>query len=819
MLRTLTGPSRRSLRIDRSGIIQRKSARRRPFCLLSNIVLNDFHLDPTPLDYGRRTFGHNSTSFRNSSSTPLNFYHGEPLYNPHHQRVPSSFQCNQQYTSTPRRAGHFSAKDPKLREQQQDPDLSVVPTVSNKDDADLSKLSIDRQLAYLEDSFFQSGDPVQATRMLQAIAQRWQERRQSKERHHLVSNPKSHVAQQLRSLPTAQEMLAWIRQSRIPPNVATYQTLIDGVTAATATTTNFDNDKDCSDEKNLDQARFAHSLLERILERVAADLQESSTNSDSFELPEYSDISRSFRKVMSLYCQANEIPTAQELLTRLEQWEDNHRIDYLFPIRDTNYKVVLNAWAKTGRPRQADQVFQRLLQRAADSPERGAHLLRDARNMLEALLNSWVTSCDPQAGDRAEALLARMVGLYEAGYDTKPTMSSFSKAIAAWSNSKHKDAAQRAEDLLRLMCDVDWTVGQQSGNARRTVANTYLIVLRLWSSTKDKCAPDKCRELLLSLDASLGLANVPQLTLQKMYAALIWAWARSDRPDGPSNVQDIFIHMEKHREPGGLFASNSSNSGRHHFRWHMDVHTALLRAFARMGEGVKAETLLKRMLIEYLNTSQEQQKHQKQQKQQQQQQQQQGGMMMKEMINPMRTLNFNEVLLAWSKSKSDKKEAARRAEKLFGQMVSTGTDLQPDLVSYKALISALGKSCTAVETAQRGETYFRRMQEQHQIRPDTVAYTFAIRLWSNFRDTPEALERAQALLDEMRASGDAAPPDVKTYLAFLPILEQNSAHLSDSERQRRIAEVETALEQLGYLKQAKAKVKDERRHLLFRDVD
>jgi len=237
----------------------------------------------------------------------------------------------------------------------------------------------------------------------------------------------------------------------------------------------------------------------------------------------------------------------------------------------------------------------------------------------------------------------------------------------------------------------------------------------------------------------------------------------------------------------------------------MDVNRALLRAFARMGEGAKAETLLKRMLVEYLNVCQEQS--------------QQGSTKEDEIIDPMRSQNFNEVLLAWSKSTGDKKEAGCRAEKLFGQMASPDTGLQPDLESYKALLSAMGKGCTEVATAQRGETYFRRMQEEHRLRPDTVAYTFAIRLWSNFKDTPKALECAQALLNKMKASGEAAQPDFKTYLAFLSILDKNSSHLDGSERKRCIVEAETALKQLGYHKRANAKVKDERRRLLCRDLD
>lgn len=618
--------------------------------------------------------------------------------------------------------------------------------------------------------------------MLQTITDNWLERRQRKQRHHLASKMNSNVAKQLRLMRTAEEMIDWIRQSGIPPNVATYQTLVEGVTV------------EGSEGQKLGQAVFAHSLLDRILERVATDLQ--SIHNDNIDPLEYSDLSRTFLKVMSCYCRANDISSAQELLTRLEEWQEEHKNNEIFPVKDTNYTIVLNAWARAGRPREAEEVWRRMLKRASGSKEDSAILLRRIRYTLESLLNAWVTSCDRLAGQRAELLLVKMIELHDEArrsrttVDTKPNITSFSKAVAAWANSRHNDAPQRADDLLRLMHDMDWTTEQAAaGNFQRTMASSYLIVMKMWSSSKDKRAPEKCRNLLLSLDGSLGLSNVEQITLQKMYAALIWAWARSGRPDAATNVQDIFLHMEKHREPGGLFATEGP------FRWHADVHSALLRVYSRTGEGVKAETLLKRMMVEYINLERRGKRG---------------------LVNPMNTLNFNEVLLAWSKSR-DKAEGARRAEKLFLQMTE-GTDIKPDVVSYNALLSALSRSVNT-ETARRGERYFRQLQQKESTvgRPNSVTYTRAILLWSNIR-TPEALDRAQALLAEMIASNDPSmQPDVKTYKAFLPILEK-SEHLPDEVKRRRVKEIEQAMERLGYRKRADEKAKERRRNLLFRDV-
>ena len=699
----------------------------------------------------------------------------------------------------------------------------------------------------MAETYRQTGDAAQATRSLETVTQHWLERRQRKQWHRLSSRPHSSVYRQLQSMRTSQEMIEWIQETGIPPNVAIYQTILDGVGGGRT-----------DDQETLkEQAVLAHALLDRILERVAADLatissrraatvaaddDDSTTRVEDvgpvLPLPEYSDLSRSFRRVMSCYCRANNIPAAQELLVQLEQWQDDVKKQHpdsdvqslLFPTKDTNYTIVLTAWAKSGRPHEAEQVLQRLLHRASSENGHALILLRRIREFFESVLNAWVTSCDRTAGQRAELLLVKMMELHqeERGgtvviVDTNPTIQSFAKAVAAWANSRHPDAPWRADDLLRLVReDVPYWSAEQvaSGNFRRALADMHLLVMKMWSSlSKDPRAPEKCRELLMSLDASVGLSHVQTATLQNMYASLLWAWARSGRPDAASNAQNIFVHMEKHREPGGLFATAAAESGGC-FQWHKDIYAALLRAYSRAGEGGKAETLLKRMMVEHINLERAGKKG---------------------LVSPMNTLNFNEVLLAWSKSKN-KPEAERRAEKLFGQMFSKGTGIRPDVMSYNALLSAMSGS-TSDETARRGEAYFRRLQQQSLSspsvgKPDTVTYNRAILLWSKIR-TPEALERAQALLDEMttKSQNDNDPsvqPDLKTYQAFLLILE-SSAHLSDEERQRRVQQIETAMARLGYHrrrpkrdennnnnkpaeKAGSADLKEQRRALLFRDL-
>lgn len=675
-----------------------------------------------------------------------------------------------------KRSGHITSHDPTISSSSAAASsLSEENHPSNESNGKhFSKLSVKKQFKILQEEFLRTGCHEQATKMLETITYNWLERIRSKLKHHRTWRPYSHVAKQLRSVPSAVEVVDWISLSGIVPNVTTYQTLIEGATTKTEETPSSD-----------DHAKLAHILLDRILERVAIDLQERSDSSTSLT---YYDLSRSFRRVMVCYCHAQDILSAEDILTKLEQWQDQYFniIGDLFPIKDTNYTILLNAWIEVGRPQQAEQVLHRMLQRAM-RPD-GAVLARRIHDSFENLLNAWASSHDQQAGQHAELLLAQMLHLGSSTTNDKSskptyTINSFSKAVVAWSNSRHPDAPSRTHELVRLVTyKVEWSTEQrESKNFRRTMASMYLTTMNLWSSSDDSQSPEKCHELLSWLDKSIGLHNVPNvMILQNLYANLLWAWARSDRVDLAEQAQQIFHHLECNRVEGGLFATVVGG-------WCLIIYTALLRIAAKSGDGDLAETLLKRMMIEY-TTSIHPPRTRKA-----------PGVESIETTttpaSPLNLLNVNEVLIAWSRCKF-KAHAARRAEKLFCQIfTSSHASLKPDTVAYTALLTAMIGSTTPVEAARGGEQYLRQylmdnglmsnsnnmnctepIQEQ-QYADTVLLYTRVIALWSRVL-TAESMERVGILWDEMK--GTDLIPSPRCYQIYRSMLQHQNKEKNES---------------------------------------
>lgn len=668
--------------------------------------------------------------------------------------TPGAFSCKRRRARNPFaqdteiKLGHFAARDPRLKLQAEnsgsEPRLIEI---------------LEQQRRRFLDRHAQL-TLKQATFELNAILQLWLDCYKDKS-----------LGTKSDFIPKSMDMWQWMKDMmpQLHPNMASYQALLDGVLATKGHGRN---------------AAFAESLLTPMVElamkerddgadTLAAKIASAEFNpSDqsrpslsSIEAKELLNMTYSFHKVMTLHCQANDVASAERLLRELERLNDisNGSI----PLTADSYTIVLSGWTKRGAPREAEYVLNDMMNRAARAKR---HDLMPTKNNFESCLKSWVSASNVVSGQRAELLLLKMQELHEKRHDTKPCVKSFSKVVAAWVSSRHQDASVRADAILQMMNEMDWSGETDIASFHKTMADTYLQVMKMWSWSGNPNAPEKCSELLLKLEDIVGFPNIKSVTLQRLYAALISAWARSRRPDIASRVHNIFAELETQRKTGGAFAEVGD------FFWDSSVYHAVFQAYSTTGEGEKAETLLKGILKEYLENH--------------------TGLGSSSAL-PMQadTKSFNSVLLAWSKSTDP--DAANRAEKLFLQMLqlrsSDHLDIKPDVVSYNAVLSAF--SGTNNESrARRGAGYFRQMKSNPSCQPTTVTYTRAILLWSNIR-TPEALEQAQTLLDEMNAGDRSIRPDTNTYKAFLLVLKKSG--LPEYERTRRIEAIHLIMKKLA----------------------
>jgi len=509
-------------------------------------------------------------------------------------------------------------------------------------------------------------------------------------------------------------------------------------------------------------AAFAESLLHRILENQQQQVQQRTHPSDTTHSQRIiPNITFLFNKIMTLYIHEKDVISAQRCLLDLLELYERSEYAALYKPQPETVSIVLAAWAKQGSAREAERVLQHVMEYAAVSPSLDD--LQPTKTHFESCLNAWRNSSAGQrvAGQRAELLLLKMNELHiNLGWDTQPCIKSIGKVLQCWVESKHVDAAPRSQAILQLM-------REQYANHKdytKTMGNAYADVMRAWSLSGARDASEKTQALFGQAQEQIGLLNMSPKDIQKAYVAMMTASTRSGRKGAAAVSQGNFDDM--HRK---------CQSGEFDFYPSSALYNALLHAWARAGNGQRAEKVLEQMWGDYRAGNQD--------------------------ARPD-TKSLNSVILAWSKSKDA--GAADRAQEVFCQMqhqnAASEFGLSPDVVTYNALLSAMHLGAQDAVTARRGEQYLVELKELYaagdtSCRPNAVTYMKAILLWSNIQ-TLEAVERSQALLDamhEMVAVGtQTARPMASAYETVIQILLQSDL----PDKQQRAEQVQHALKRL-----------------------
>jgi hypothetical protein len=498
---------------------------------------------------------------------------------------------------------------------------------------------------------------------------------------------------------------------------------------------------------------------------------------------------QSFNKVMTLYCQEKKVPAAEQLLNRLEATVDDetrpmdeHDVMYQhddgdhddhngrlrrhgrYKIPVSTYSIVIAGYAHCGMPREAEHIlFARLVQKRKLMP---------TKDLFEVCLSAWEIARTIDAGQRAEFLILRHQQWHEAHPQqiAPPDAKTLARAVNAWVNSRHPEAATHIEKILETMYAVEF-------HDVSILANAHIQAMKLWAWKGD---PQKCNASMAFFVAQVGKARIPPLALQRMYAARIDAYAKSK-----NTLQKQLRRVMAELEQEGSFGPLKY--------WDRSIYLALFDALARNGQGADAEFLLARMIRDANDPA-----------------------------APQPNLKaYNSVILAWSRSSDP--EAAHRAERVFLQMRTEARHRQQqqqqfrnerhnksdgaepillDVVSYNAVLAAMARAPEkSTALAMRGESYLdeiyqaesfpekkthRLRGKTHDLGPTTVTFNQAILLWWRVSDAvdDEVIGRVDALLERMSWAG--IPPDRNTLQACLSVVQAMEL-VAEGERERLIA--------------------------------
>ena len=550
-----------------------------------------------------------------------------------------------------------------------------------------------------------------------------------------------------------------------PPNTQTYALLLEG--------TRLYNEK-------MNPAKRAALMDEVLKDLILCFEQEirgsdnSDNRSDNYAQQQQKLVLHSINKVCSAWVNGKKVQNAEFWLKQLERHPTIH------PQRET-YSIVLSGWNKVNLPRHAESILYRMKD----------YGIAPSVHEIASCLNAWAKSSDPAAGPRAETLLLQLHNLYleqqqqqkkkqehvqktqntNDKNDVSPVIdrqvlaSMLLKVLKTWVDASGKtrnNAADRAEKVLQLLLGLENHYSNNSNDNELSISaseipdsimtEAYLYTMKGWSFVGE---PDKVFHLWNKLQTrqqqqqqqqqqNHSDTQEQQAVLHKVFLSLMTGLTRLSKKHDLAD----FV-SQKANEWTAMFAKQPA------WIWNVDTYNALLQVYAGIGNGPQAEQVLRYMQED-------------------------------DNVTPD-TKTYNLVLLAWSRS-SLEEEKHDRAEDIFFEMKDRF--VQPDNVTYKALLSALEG------TGERGYIHFTELVDLYRrtqdllLRPDTVAYTKAIALFNTpAKDDPLAFERAQGIFDEMMqqvANGNKfLTPTFATGQALISVLQKS--HVPDKrERIRKI---------------------------------
>lgn len=245
----------------------------------------------------------------------------------------------------------------------------------------------------------------------------------------------------------------------------------------------------------------------------------------------------------------------ERILALLEEMEN---LQDIYPTA-IDYNVLLAVYARLGRPREAEQIVQRMI-------DRSKHLSVGDQSYPDLysynmLLDAWSRSNEPKRGKRAEDILNYLCDHSECNF--LPDKNTYMATVSAVIHSGEENVIQRVEWLLNkaksAKIDADvflesqmldaYALSSSPGSAHKAekhlnklqekgIANavSFNTVLKAWKASNDPDCQERA-ECLLKEMKRLGFANTIS------YSTLISAHAKKGDVDSAERADALLSEM------------------------------------------------------------------------------------------------------------------------------------------------------------------------------------------------------------------------------------------------------------------------------------
>eukprot|EP00531_Pseudo-nitzschia_arenysensis_P000393 CAMPEP_0116125186 /NCGR_PEP_ID=MMETSP0329-20121206/5675_1 /TAXON_ID=697910 /ORGANISM="Pseudo-nitzschia arenysensis, Strain B593" /LENGTH=1008 /DNA_ID=CAMNT_0003619207 /DNA_START=133 /DNA_END=3159 /DNA_ORIENTATION=+ len=161
-------------------------------------------------------------------------------------------------------------------------------------------------------------------------------------------------------------------------------------------------------------------------------------------------------------------------------------------------------------------------------------------------INAWSNSSSPDAPEKADALLRKLIDLYETGKKKihKPDIVTYTNVMQCWVKSKKSQAPVKAESILRELQRME----QEGDATMKPDAACWNSAISAWANAGNG---ERAEALFLEMvDGSIktGGASPTPITLTNV----LKAWAQNRSPEAPHRAIALLAKMEQLYKNGTL---------------------------------------------------------------------------------------------------------------------------------------------------------------------------------------------------------------------------------------------------------------------------
>jgi hypothetical protein len=421
----------------------------------------------------------------------------------------------------------------------------------------------------------------------------------------------------------------------------------------------------------------------------------------------------------------------------------------------TLYNFVLEAFMNSHLPdasRKAQRLLELMQDRDSDYPEpNGAS--------YDFVLRCWAQVPEhPESSENAQKLLANMKK-----NNLQTTLQSYQSVISIL--AVHGEAISAERLLTNLVQDY----GAQFDAQLKPTLAPFETVLLAYTKFHHADAAPRAESLLMQMSELYESGILEQPPDAWSYNFVLKCWMHSKQ----KNATDHAVKLLEKMQADGVQPDISTMN-------------TFLNIIAKSGEPCKAEEYLNQMYQAFLEDP---------------------------IRNPQPdVISFGTVLKAWSSKKDP--ESAERAQSLLLRLQnlheSGWSHCRPDLAIFTSVMKCLSYS-KHVDAPFMAEAILRSMQESAKthpdMKPDTVCWNTAIKVWAQVGDGPRAETMFQEMLQEYLADRTNAPaPNVITFSAVLSAWAKTQRNPQAPERAETLLQQMKHLSETGVLPDAKPNV-------------